>query len=219
MRKLVALIFIGLNSLTFAQDEFEVWTELGAGGEIVNDLDWQVDLNTRFGNQGINTFFPQVGLEYKVDKLFRPSIEYRYILDQDEYGNFIGANRLNFNISMKDNVKRFTLSARFRYQYGFNALRSGDDFNPDFDRAFRGKFGAEYDINNSIFTPEASIEFFYNPLYGPSTPSFSKMRISIGTELELDGPHKVSFKYQLDDRFEFLAPSRHVISVSYGYKF
>lgn len=219
MKKLFLIVSIGLSSFSFSQDEFEVWTKVGTNGEIVNDLDWEVEINSRFGDRGVNTFFPQLGIEYKVDKLFRPSIEYRYILDQDKYGNFSNTNRLNFNISMKDKINRLTLSGRLRYQYAFNTIRSSEDFNPDFDQAFRGKMAAEYDIHKSIFTPEASIELFYNPQYGPSTPSFSKMRIAVGTELELHGPHKVSVKYQLDDRFEFSKPSRHVIAVSYKYKF
>lgn len=201
-----------------SQHEFQVWTEVGTSGKVMSRLSWAVDLNSRFGAAGLETFFPQVGFEYKVKKWFRPSIDYRYILDKDKYGNMLSGHRINLNGNFEKGVDRFDLSARLRYQYAFNRLGGSTSFDPDLDQAFRLKGAVKYDINNSIFTPLFSTELFYNPQYGPDK-GFSKIRLSIGTSLELDGPHKFSIKYQIDKRFEYGRDLRHVMSVSYGYKF
>ncbi|PHR20696.1 MAG: hypothetical protein COA38_19235 [Fluviicola sp.] len=217
MKYLAFLAFTFLGVSAYSQHEFQVWTEVGTSGKVVKRLDWSVDLNSRFGATGLETFFPQVGFEYKVKKWFRPSIDYRYILDKDKYGNMLSGHRVNFNANYKKGIKRFRIDGRLRYQYAFNRLGASTDFDPDLDKAFRLKGAVKYDINNSIFTPLFNAELFYNPQYGPDR-GFSKIRLAIGTSLELDGPHKFSVKYQLDKRFEFKRNVRHVISLSYGYK-
>lgn len=218
MKYLVILTITFFSLSAYSQHEFQVWTEVGASGKVVKRLDWALDINSRFGAAGLETFFPQVGFEYKVKKWFRPSIDYRYILDKDDYGNMLGGHRINLNANFEKNIERFKVSARLRYQYAFNQIGGSTDFDPDLDQAYRLKGAAKYDIDNSIFTPLFSTELFYNPQFGPDR-GFSKIRLAIGTSFELDGPHKVSVKYQVDKRFEFGKDVRHVMSVSYGYKF
>lgn len=218
MKHLALLAFLFLGVSAYSQNEFQVWTEVGASGKVVKRLGWSVDLNSRFGAAGLETFFPQVGFKYKVKKWFRPSIDYRFILDKDKYGNMLSGHRINFNANFEKPIERFELAARLRYQYAFNRFGGSGDFDPDLDQAWRLKAGVKYDIDNSIFTPLFSAELFYNPQFGPDQ-GFSKIRIAVGTSLELDGPHKISAKYQLDKRFEFGRDVRHVIAVSYGFKF
>ena len=47
-----------------------VWTELGVKGSVSKKIDWAADVTTRFGNLGVNTFFPQVSVKYKLTKWF-----------------------------------------------------------------------------------------------------------------------------------------------------
>ena len=218
MKGLVILSFIILGFSARAQHEFQVWTELSASGKVVKDLDWSFDLNTRFGNYGINTFYPQLGFEYKVKKWFRPSIDYRFVMDKDKYGNYSSGNRLNFNANFKERFGRFDMSARLRYQYAFSSLSGSVNPDVDFDQAFRLKIGGSYDIDNSILAPSFSTEMFFDPQFGPSR-GFSKLRSAIGLDFEMDGPHKFSVKYQLDIPADFSKIKKHVIALSYGYKF
>jgi hypothetical protein len=216
------VLFLGVSLSSFGQnDEFMVWTEVGVTGDLMKKTDWAFELNTRFDNAGVATFFPQVAVDYKVAKWFKPSLEYRFLVDKNKYGNFKSSHRLNVNLNFKKTViKRLSLGARVRYQYGFQQFGASESYNDDFDQAFRFKPSVSYDINNSIFTPTFSTEFFYNPELGEGGRQFTKMRIGIGSKLELDGPHSVSFKYQLDKRFhDYEAGVRHVASFSYGYKF
>lgn len=217
MRILILITILGFSGLTKAQSEFQVWTELGVKGDIIKKMDWFVDLKTRFGDVGLNQFLPEAGIDYKVTKWFKPSISYRLIAAPNKYGNFKASHRINFNANFKENIDRFRLGLRARYQYAMSG--AGQEYDSDFDQAIRVKPSIEYDINNSIFSPKASAEFYYDPVFGPSGQRFTKMRIGIGSALELDGPHSVSFKYQIDKWFrDYSRGLRHVISVSYGYK-
>ena len=58
------------------------WTKVGIAGDVIKKMDWSLDVSSRFDNQGVATFFPQVGIEYKLKKWFKPSVEYRFIVDQ-----------------------------------------------------------------------------------------------------------------------------------------
>jgi len=217
MKHLAFIIFFLAGVSANAQHETMVWTEVGVSGKIMKRLKGSFEINSRFGASGLETFFPQLGFKYKVEKWFRPSIDYRFILDKDRYGNMLSGHRINFNANFEERVERFELEGRVRYQYSFNRLASSESFDPDLDQAWRFKGEVKYDIDNSFFSPLLSTELFYNPRFGEDR-GFDKIRIAVGTSLELDGPHKVSVKYQLDKRFEFGRDLRHVLSVSYGYK-
>lgn len=219
MRALFFSCILALAGNSFAQNsEFQVWTQVGAEGDLIKKVDWSASFSARFGDRGLNTFFPEFGLEYKLAKWLRPSIEYRYVADKDEYFNYTSKHRLNFNLTLKESFDRLAVSARVRYQSAFDRLASSENFNPEFDRAFRTKFALKYDLKDNIISPAASAELFFDPRFG-ATSLLSKVRIGIGADLELDGPHGFDFKYQLDARLDPSKGSRHAISVAYTYKF
>ncbi|MBL1278993.1 MAG: DUF2490 domain-containing protein [Fluviicola sp.] len=216
---LQVLLILTLSSSSFGQnDDYMLWTKIGAKGQISDKMSWAGELNTRIGGFGVETFFPQFGVEYKPLKWLRPSIEYRFIVDRNKYGNYKASNRLNFNVNFKKDVSKLSIGFRLRYQYAFNSF-SRPEYNPDFDVAFRFKPSVEYKIDNSIFTPFAAVEFFYDPTYSPIGPDFSKFRLGLGTKVNLKGPNTLSIKYQLDNKFhDFEDQIRHVIALSYSYK-
>ena len=72
MRGLLLFLFLNFSFISISQDDFMVWTEIGAKGKIVKNLGWKMDINTRF-IPGVQTFFPQVGLSYKATKWFKTS--------------------------------------------------------------------------------------------------------------------------------------------------
>jgi len=217
--KIVVLVcLLGGNALAQQNDNFMFWANAGVRGDLVKKTDWTAELNARMDNTGIATFFPQVGINYKLTKWLKPSIEYRFVIDKNNIGNYKVASRLNFNAKFKENFDRLGLGMRVRYQYAFDN-RGSFDYDADFDQAFRFKPEIAYDINDFILTPKVSTEFFYNPSLGEGGRRFDKMRFAIGASLDLNNDHDVSFKYQLDKRFHaFDRGVRHVFAVSYEYK-
>lgn len=214
------VFFLGVSLFSFGQnDEFMVWTKAGVGGDLLKKTDWMFDLSARFDDDGLATFFPQAGIEYKVKKWFKPSLEYRLLIDKNKYGNYKSSNRLNINAEFKGSLKRFDFDTRIRYQYAFERFGAADSYDADFDQAFRFKPSVSYDIKKSIFKPAVSAELFYNPALGEDGRQFNKMRLAIGTKLDFDGPHGLSVKYQIDKKFHnYQDGLRHVVALSYEYK-
>ena len=195
-----------------------LWTRVGVNGKITKKLNWSTEINTRF-LPGVQTFFPEFGLSYKATKWFRPSIDYRFVFDKDKYGNFLSSSRININTSFKHKIKRFFVGLRLRYQSSFSRKTSGIniDYNSDFDQAFRIRPNIDYKIKKTWFTPGVGFEWFLNPVYGPER-GVTKTRLSIGTKINLKGPHEASVKYQIDNRADFRRGRRFVFSLGYTYK-
>lgn len=213
------LLFLFIPSCLFGQAEPKLWLEAGAKGSITKKIDWGLQVTNRFGSLGDETVFMQASAKYKVKKWLRPSIDYRVINDKDKNGNYSLTNRLNFNIELKHGIKRFEFGARIRYQYSFRSFSSSGGYDPDFDQAVRLKAQVSYDIKNSFITPVSSLEYFYNPNYGPFGQRFSKYRIYVGADLEFDSPHGISFGYIRDQEFNLPAPeTKNILSISYAYR-
>lgn len=218
MRKISFLLAFLPISL-FGQSSGKVWTEVGVKGSIIKDLDYGVEVTNRFGSTGLETFFPQVSLKYKVTKWFRPSVDYRMIFDQDEFGNYSYSNRLNVNAEVRHAFfERLFISGRVRYQYSFDRFVAAESYDAEFDQALRFKPEVSYDINDVFLTPVVSIEYFLNPTYGPLGQRFTKYRFFAGLDLDIDSPHGISVGYILDQEINLPYPERkHILSVSYSY--
>lgn len=215
-KSLIILIFLPFIGL--AQSSGKIWTEVGVKGSITKDLDWGLELTNRFGDDGLETFFPQATIKYKVTKWFRPSMDYRAIFKKENNGNYSFSNRLNINAEFKHTISRFSGSLRARYQYSFDRFTSGENYDAEFDQAIRLKPQIVYDINNSIVSPILSFEWFFNPNYGPLGQRITKYRAFFGLELEMDSPHEISAGYILDQQINVPGPERkHILSLSYAY--
>lgn len=218
MSKYLTFFFI-LPFLSIGQGSGKVWIEYGVKKKLTKDLECGLEMTNRFGSSGLETFFPQASLKYSVTKWFKPSIDYRAIFDKNDFGNYSFSNRINLNATFKHTIDRFSFGGRFRYQYAFAHLRSTSDYDVEFDQAIRLKPEVSYDLNNSFLTPVASIECFYDPNYGPLGQRFSKFRMFLGTEFELDGPHDISVGYIFDRQINLPDPkTKHILSVSYTFE-
>jgi hypothetical protein len=111
-----------------------------------------------------------------------------------------------------------TLGFRIRYQNDFNGIRSTENYSPEFDQAIRLKPMLKYDIKKSKFSPYSSIEWFYNPSNGILGDRFTKVRASIGSEINLPGPHSLNVSYLYGKNIngsKFKA--QNIISIYYCY--
>ena len=217
--KSIAFLFVLCFNLSVIHGQstvFQVWNELGVSGKLNKDFSYGVDLTTRFGGDGLNTIFPQVSLKYKLNKYVRVSVDYRLIGKKELNGNMLTSHRINGNLQLSYGIKRHSFGFRTRYQYSFNSL--GGPYESEFDQAFRFKPSYSYDLNNSIFTPNFSCEFFYNPQTGENGKQFTRIRYYVGVEMELDGPHGLELGYYYDQKIQVANPvNRSILSLSYSY--
>ena len=118
------------------------------------------------------------------------------------------------NAKFNYNIDRFSLGFRTRYQMS-SEKGSSSSYNSDFDRAIRFKPSLAYDIKKSIFTPTMSVEFFYNPGAGVLGQRIDKMRYTIGTDLELDGPHSIGVFARIDQKIYDSNPIKFIVGLNY----
>lgn len=213
------LIFVLLcGGICFSQvSEGKIWTETGVAYEFGKSLDVTLDQTMRFGNNGLETFFPQLSIRYNWRKWLKPSFDYRIIFDKDRFGNYLVSNRLNVNADMKGTYKKISFGTRLRYQYSFQGV-SQKKYDAEFDQALRLKFYVKYAIKKSPFTPLVSSEWFYNPNYGPGGYAFSKQRVFVGAQINLRGPNDFAVGYIYDRELNTSNPdTRHIGNFSYTY--
>lgn len=217
MRSLFFLFTMSFSIGLFSQQQDgKVWLQTGVKGPLNKKWEWGADLTHRFGEDGLETFFSQVSIKYKLTKWLRPSIDYRAILDKDKYFNYTLSNRLNINADLKKTVNRWGFGLRLRYQYSFSGV-GRSSYDAEFDQAIRLKPQVSYDIKKSRWRPIYTFELFYNPAYGPGGHQFTKYRMFAGAQLDLKGPHDLAFGYILDQELNTTQPdTKHIFSVSYS---
>jgi hypothetical protein len=213
---LVLITFAFSLTILGQQQDGKVWLQTGVKNQFKKNWEWSIDLTNRFGSDGLETFFSQASIKYKVTKWLRPSVDYRSILDKDKYGNYAFSNRLNINTDLKHTINRWGLAMRVRYQYSFSGSKQSS-YDAEFDQAIRLKPQIRYDIKKSKWSPIWTIEFFYNPSYGPAGRQFTKYRMFSGAQLDLKGPHNVALGYILDQELNTVRPdTKHILNVSYS---
>jgi len=217
MKKFLLLISICFTHLSFSQSsEGKIWIQTGVKSQIKKNWEWNIDITNRIGSDALETFFSQASIKYRVTKWLRPSLDYRMIFDKDKFGNYAFSNRLNFNTELKGTLKRFGFGFRMRYQYSFRASKQSK-YDAEFDQALRFKPQVSYDIKKSKWSPLWTVEFFYNPSFGPGGQQFTKYRMFAGAQLDLKGPHDFAVGYILDQEINTSRPdTKHIVNVSYS---
>tara|TARA_Y100001933_G_C18981705_1_gene556921 strand:+ start:544 stop:1233 length:690 start_codon:yes stop_codon:yes gene_type:complete len=202
----------------YSQNKGQLWLETGLKTKITRDLAVNAELNNRIGSNGLRTSFTQISIKYKVIKWLSASLDYRIISKKQENTNYLNSNRINANLGLSHKKKRFYGNFRLRYQYAFGRIFNSN-YEPDFDNAIRFRPRIKYDIENSIFTPHLSTEFYYNPTHGPLGKRFNKIRTTIGVDFEIDGPHEFGLQFIYDKKINLPDPTNYLIlKLSYAYK-
>lgn len=218
MRLIILLFFcISFVAKINAQTSAVLWVDAGIKKEFTKKIEAGAFVNTRFVNIGLNVIFPSVYFKYKVTKWFRPSIEYRYIYERFAPQIYNDGNRVNLNADFKYEIKKFELGFRLRYQFSFNALRNTTYYNAEFDQAFRFRPSLSLNLDKSIFKPYTSMEWFLNTSGGPSYGQITRLRSTLGTDIDLKGPHKLEASLIFDYKFN-KSNLENVFIVNLGYQ-
>ncbi len=211
---LLLLVFVSACMWGNAQ-QGEVWNTVGAKYKFTKQIQVSGSFSCRWRDLKARTLFPELTLKYTIAKWVNVSLDYRYVSKREDNGNYLGANRLNFNARFKNSIDRLGYGIRARYQMSSSSGASGS-YNSDFDEAIRLRPGISYDIKNSMLTPYAMVEGFYNPGNGQFGKRIDKFRYTLGTDFEFDGPHEFSCFLRLDRRLNANTnKNRFILGVSY----
>jgi hypothetical protein len=206
---LFVMLFLSGNA-----QSFEVWNGVGLKYKVNKKIQLSGSFNMRAGVSHISTLFPELTAKYKITKWANLSLDYRRVSKREDNGNYLGSNRLNVNMKFRKNSDRWGYNVRFRYQMS-SANGVNTNYESDFDEAFRIKPHVSYDIKKSIFSPFLSAEMFYNPSTGILGKRIDKMRYTLGTDLELDGPHAVGLFIRIDQKLYSINVYKTIIGINY----
>ena len=109
------VLLINLSFLVHGQS-FEFWNAYGAKYKVNKQLSISANFTNRIGNGVVSSFFPEVSARYKVFDWLGVSVDYRLVSKRAINGNYLGANRCNFNLKVSNSFKRIKYSCRLRYQ-------------------------------------------------------------------------------------------------------
>ena len=209
----LVVLFVSVFLIGNAQS-FEVWNSVGVKYKLTKEFRVAASFTGRFMDFKARTLFPELTVKYNIAKWASVSLDYRFVSKREDNGNYLGANRLNINAKLKNQIDRFGYALRIRYQMS-SSTGVSSSYNSDFDEALRFKPEVSYDLKNSIFTPTMSLECFYNPGTGIFGKRIDKMRYTIGTDFELQGPHTVSVFARLDHKLYSSSPIKFILGFNY----
>ncbi|AEA43877.1 DUF2490 domain-containing protein [Fluviicola taffensis] len=220
MKSLISItLVLCIYSISWGQQSTrgQFWFSAGIKREIKYDLEVNLNTNLRLNNFGeLATLYQEASVKYTKLDWFRPSIEYRIITNYDERRNYDNSHRLNFNADFRHKIEQIKFGARLRYQmYIGGFVSTGSDLDP----AFRIKPHVAWDRPKSKITPEASVEFFYNPNFGPYGNRFNRVRYGLTLDFDLPKSNKISLTYYYGQKFSSKNNySEHILSLEYTYE-
>ena len=195
----------------------QYWFSAGIKRELKHDLEANLNTNLRLNNFGqLATLYQEASLKYTKLDWFRPSVEYRIITDYDENRNYDNSHRLNFNVDFRHRFQQIKFGARVRYQMLIGGFATtGGDLDP----AIRLKPHLEWDKPKSKITPEASVEFFYNPNNGPYGHTWNRVRYGVTLNFNLPGSNEIGLTYYYGQRFNSKNNyNEHILSLEYTFE-
>lgn len=202
---------------TWAQTENELWLSGGAKYSFTKKLDFSGELNLRMEPVVLNTFFTEFSAKYQVTKWFKPSLDYRIVLDRNNYGNYKASQRLNLNANFGTEWKRFDFGMRVRLQTTLTNVRTPESNFSDLAPGWRIKPDISYNIKKSIIIPTFSTEFFFKR-DDARDMIMNKVRIAAGADFDVIGPYNIGIKYMYG--YSLYSPKyEHIISLSFTQKY
>ena len=160
-------------------NDFESWSSAGFTYKPIKKLTLSIEQNIRLkeNSSSIEKYFTQLSADHKLFKSFEIGIGYRFVRTQDDKSlpesNYEHSDRLNLDVSYKNDIKRFSYGVRSRYQI------KKDDNSSNETLRFKTEIG--YNFKKWKLDPEFSSEIFYR-----KNESFNNYRLTLSTNIDID---------------------------------
>jgi hypothetical protein len=214
----VAVCLLIGNQLKAQAKDAGLWTSVNFEAKVVKKLTANLSQEFRFNENitELGSSLTDVGLDYKINKHFQVSANYRFTQKRrvDDYYSF--RHRYYVAIKYSKKLKPFELSYRLQLFDEYADIgRASDGGVPVF--YLRNKLGVKWDTEKP-YTPYASVELF-SPLNYPRNNAFDGIRTIAGVEYELTKHHKLDFFYLIDKGIlEGNLEANFVVGFGYYYK-
>ena len=225
IRTTIILICVLVIS-AYAQEEdtkvvkdLELWTSAGISKKLNKQWKLSYEQEVRFLNDmsDFNTWFSDLGVDYKLNKHIRFGTNYRFYQIREDNNQFESRHRFSADFKYKHKIERFELEYRLRVQ------NKDEDFmgNETGDNVFnvRNRVSVAYDIKNFKAQPFFDVEL-YRRIYDMQSGKFSKLRWTLGVEFPVYKKSDVKLFYRLDNELnKTYAKDTYIIGVGYSFSF
>ena len=242
MRKLlIAFAFLAIPLGMMAQDDFGIWTSIEAQKKIDKKLTVgiEAEFRTRNNTKTVDRWTGALDVSYKLLPWLKASAGYKFMSVNNQekityhsdgsYNNWRPSywgtrHRFHFDLTGSIKLGNFDLSLRERWQYTYRPETTTTRY--DFDNSYwedttvksknkhvlRSRLQVEYDIPNCKITPFASVEL-YNGW------KLQKIRYTLGADWKLAKQHTIGAFYRYQSVQDDDDPNRHILGLSYKFKF
>lgn len=224
MRRTVLAIFLIVfafqTKAQYYNDDASLWLNLSGTKELNAKTELQVSMQNRIGNNvtQYNQGSVDVGLQYKVNKLFRVSGDYMFRQSRRLDGSYSTRHRFYLNLFLRKKSGAFTFIYRNRTQFQLKDIYSSAEGSvPVFYN--RNKLQAKYELNKRI-------EFYvseevYSPFYRFNEIGIDRSRSAVGMIYNLSKKSSVegTFYYQQELYATRQLRRNFIYSLTYNFSF
>jgi hypothetical protein len=164
----------------------------------------------------IGTAFADAGLEYKLNKRIKLSVNYRFISRRKIDNSYGLRHRFYFDFTYRKKIQRFVATYRLRLLEQYTEIYSRETGKiPDY--AIRNKLQLRYETDTK-YTPFISGELWYSIDYKENL--FNQFRLVGGIEYEINKFSSVTLSYIFQKEFNTEDPwTNYITSIGYSFSF
>ena len=214
---IVLIVFAFTSRAQYYNDDASLWLNLAGTKELNAKTELQVSLQNRIGNNvtQYNQGSIDVGLQYKVNKLFRISGDYMFRQSRRLDGSYSTRHRFYLNLFLRKKAGAFTFIYRNRTQMQLKEVYSSEEVSvPVFYN--RNKLQVKYELNKRI-------EFYlteevYSPFYNFNQIGIDRTRSSAGMIYNLSKKSSIegAFYYQQELYATRKLKRNYIYSITYN---
>ena len=198
------LLFFCPFLLIAQEQDFQLWSKVGASYDLNKDLSVSLDQGFRARENASlpDVTFSNLSLKYDLIKKWSVAIGYRYITDFDLSQNTSNSHRIYSDINYRKKKKRWLMKNRLRYQY------QEENFT------LRDKVSLSYNIRKTPLEPFTAFELFFKD------SEFKKWRYTLGASYPFLKEFDIDVYYRLQQSFNTNNLKQlHILGLGIEYKF
>lgn len=224
MRRTIVVISLFIIVFTakaqYYNDDASLWLNLAGTKELNAKTELQINLQNRIGNNvtQYNQGSVDIGLQYKLNKLFRVSGDYMFRQSRMRDGSYSTRHRFYLNLFLRKKAGAFTFNYRNRTQVQLKDIYSSAEGSvPVFYN--RNRLQVKYELNKRI-------EFYvseevFSPFYRFNEIGIDRSRTAVGMIYNLSKKSSIegTFYYQQELYATRQLRRNYIYSITYNFTF
>jgi hypothetical protein len=208
----IQFILLFLFTRAFSQvNDAGLWASLNAEKKITPRLSITLSEELRMNENvtEIGTYFTDAGVTYKIGKLFKVSVDYRFTQKRRLDDSYSKRHRLYLDLSARKKFKPVIITFRTRFQTQYADIYSSTD----------GKIPEYYSRNKLTFKfdPDKKfVPYVYSEIFTPLNKStglcIDNARYCAGVEYEFNRMHKVDVFYLVQKEYNVNDPETDFVA-------